>query len=196
MRSEILSVATVEFAEKGLHGARLEDMAAAMGVAPKSVYHHFKNKEALYVAVLDRGLRAWGGLDLAPGVSADPEQDLAAYVAAVFDHHHTHVDFVRLLMDQNMERGAHVSALGPENGASALIAALEALIDRGVSAGRWRVGIDVVDLQMSIMALCVFTITNHYTMQSIFAVDLSSPQAIRARRDHVVEMILCSLRQR
>jgi hypothetical protein len=134
-------------------------------------------------------------LTIKPAQACDPERDLISYVLSVFDHCHANADFVRLLMDQNIERGAHITLVSRDEGARrGLIKALQALVDRGAMAGVWRAGIDVVDLQMSIVSLCVFTLTNRYTMEAVFALDLSSPAALAARRDHVADMVARSLR--
>ncbi len=54
-REEILAAAFEEFAANGFAGARLEDMAQRAGVGKGTIYLYFKNKEALFRAVL-RGL--------------------------------------------------------------------------------------------------------------------------------------------
>jgi AcrR family transcriptional regulator len=51
-RPRILEVATREFAQKGFAGARVEEIARGAGVSKQALYYYFKNKEALYDAVL------------------------------------------------------------------------------------------------------------------------------------------------
>jgi len=51
--SEILSVATLEFAGKGLAGARIDEIAAATRTSKRMIYYYFGSKEGLYVAVLE-----------------------------------------------------------------------------------------------------------------------------------------------
>jgi AcrR family transcriptional regulator len=41
------------FAEKGLHGVSVDEIAAACGVSPAMLYRHFPSKEALYESVLN-----------------------------------------------------------------------------------------------------------------------------------------------
>ena len=48
---------------------------------------------------------------------------------------------------------------------------------------------------MSISALCFFNVANRYTFSLIFKRDLTSPAALRARRDSVVEMVVRYLRK-
>lgn len=53
----ILDAAEALFAERGYAATTLRDVAAAVGVRNPSLYNHFESKEALYAAVLERGIR-------------------------------------------------------------------------------------------------------------------------------------------
>jgi AcrR family transcriptional regulator len=50
-REQIVAVAMRQFAEHGYRGARVEDIAAEVGVAKGTVFLHFGNKEGLFLAV-------------------------------------------------------------------------------------------------------------------------------------------------
>ena len=52
----ILDVAEELFAERGYDGTTLRDVATRVGVRPPSLYNHFASKDALYAAVLERGI--------------------------------------------------------------------------------------------------------------------------------------------
>ncbi len=52
-RRRILDAALAEFAERGFHRASTNSIAEAAGVAKGLVFHHFKNKDALFLAVSD-----------------------------------------------------------------------------------------------------------------------------------------------
>ena len=51
-RSRILRAASILFAERGFRGVSISDVATSAGLVKSSIYHHFENKEALYLAVL------------------------------------------------------------------------------------------------------------------------------------------------
>lgn len=52
-REKIIEEARQLFAEKGYEGASMSDVAEAAGIKKASLYYFFKNKEVLFVAVLD-----------------------------------------------------------------------------------------------------------------------------------------------
>ncbi len=55
--AQILDAAELLFARHGLRGTRVREIAGAAGLNEATLYNYYKNKEALYEAVLDRGIR-------------------------------------------------------------------------------------------------------------------------------------------
>jgi AcrR family transcriptional regulator len=53
-RESILSAAQGLFADKGLHGVSVDEIARAVNVSPAILYRHFSSKQALYDAVLEK----------------------------------------------------------------------------------------------------------------------------------------------
>jgi AcrR family transcriptional regulator len=54
---ELVDAATTVFAEKGYRATQMADVAAAMGVAPGSLYNYVEGKEGLFALCLDSMLR-------------------------------------------------------------------------------------------------------------------------------------------
>jgi AcrR family transcriptional regulator len=52
-REYLLKAATKVFSERGFHGASIDEVASAAGFTKGAVYSNFKNKEDLFLAVLD-----------------------------------------------------------------------------------------------------------------------------------------------
>ncbi len=52
-RAEIVAAAERHFAERGFEAARLEDIAAEVGIRRAAIFYHFGDKDELYAAVLD-----------------------------------------------------------------------------------------------------------------------------------------------
>jgi AcrR family transcriptional regulator len=53
----ILDAAEALFAQRGFAGTTLRDVAEGVGIRIPSLYNHFPSKDALYAAVLERGIR-------------------------------------------------------------------------------------------------------------------------------------------
>lgn len=56
VRSRLLAVAAVHFAEHGLHGASQRAIQREVGVNPGAANYYFKTKEAMYVSVIESSL--------------------------------------------------------------------------------------------------------------------------------------------
>jgi AcrR family transcriptional regulator len=52
-RQGLVDEARMLFARRGYHAASLDEICAGAGVTKGALYHHFKNKEDLFLAVLD-----------------------------------------------------------------------------------------------------------------------------------------------
>jgi len=195
--NDILRVATAEFAEKGLSGARIDEIAAATRTSKRMIYYHFGSKEGLYLAVLEAAYRRIR--DVESGLQLDDlaaEDALRKLVSFTFDYQQDHEDFVRLVMNENMQRGQYLAR--SESIRQLNVPAVEAVrkvYERGVLEQVFRRGLDPTELHMSISALCFFNVANRHTFGLIFKDDRSSPAAVRARRDNVVEMIVRFVRK-
>jgi AcrR family transcriptional regulator len=188
----ILEVATREFAEKGLAGARIDAIAAATHTSKRMIYYYFGSKEGLYVAVLEQAYRGIRATELELHLEdLTPEDALRRLVGFTVDYQLSHPDFTRLVMTENIHRGEYL-ARSPAIQALNLpaIDGLRKVLERGRKAGVFRAGLDPVDVHMSISALAVFNVANKHTFALIFKRDLDAPAALTARRDSVVEMVV------
>src|ERR1022692_4898951 len=86
-RASILKAAVAEFAEHGIAGARTDAIARAAHVNKALLYYYFKDKDALYEAVLDH---VFSGLRdrVMPVLESKlpPRQKMLGYVEAHFDY--------------------------------------------------------------------------------------------------------------
>jgi AcrR family transcriptional regulator len=195
-RRNILEVATRHFAEKGYSGARIDEIASETATSKRMIYYYFKDKEELFVAVLEHAYSRIRELESGLNVEElEPEAALAEIVGSTFDYDNSHPDFVRLVMIENIHRGRRMaqSKVIRELNVS-VIAVLERICARGCKSGVFRPDIDVIDLHMTISALCIFNVANRYTFSQIFSRDMSSPQALAARKARVIDIVLSSVR--
>jgi TetR/AcrR family transcriptional regulator len=195
-RRKLLTAARREFASSGLAGARVDEIAARAGVNKQLVYHYFGDKDALYLAVLEwvyEEIRAQERKLNLEGLP--PEQAIKKLIESSFDHLAAHPDFIVLLNDENRGGARHVRGSRKlEAMHSPLVSLVSTILGEGVKAGVFRKGINAVHLYISIAGLSYFYFSNTPTLSAIFGKDLSSRAARQARRKHVVDLVLHSLR--
>lgn len=190
--ADIIEVATREFAEKGLAGARIDEIAEATRTSKRMIYYYFGSKEGLYLRVLEEAYRRMRVIE--SGLHLDdlaPEAALRRLVAFTVDYQWAHPEFIRLVMTENIHRGEYLarSEVIRELNVPA-IEGLRRVYERGVADGVFRAGLDPIDLHMSISALSVFNVANRHTFALIFQRDCASDAAFAARRGQIVEMLL------
>jgi AcrR family transcriptional regulator len=191
-RADIIEVALKEFADKGLSGARIDEIAEQTRTSKRMIYYYFESKDGLYKAVLaDYYGRLRGAERSLHLEDHEPLEALKELVGFTFDWHATHPEGVRLIMTENIHQGRYVAELpSAESLNSVIINTVRSIVERGVQAGVIRPEIDPVDLYQSIAALNFFNVSNRYTFSKIFDIDTASPKATAARRDSVIEAIL------
>ena len=195
--ADIVEVATREFADKGLSGARIDEIAAATRTSKRMIYYYFESKEGLYIAVLEEAYRRIRQIEAELHLEDLPPEDaLRKLVGFTFDYQLGNPDFIRLVMNENMHRGEFLARSKTIQQLNVpAIGAVQAVYRRGVKAGVFRKEIDPIDLHMSISALCFFNVSNRHTFSLIFKRELDTPRAIGARRDSIVEMIVRFVRR-
>jgi len=191
-KANIIEVATHEFSEKGLSGARIDEIAERTATSKRMIYYYFESKEGLYRAVLEDSYRRIRSIEATLDLENKPPLEaLAQHVRFTFDYQLANPDFIRLVMVENIHHGAHIAQLSSTQQESmAAIQTLRDILDRGKREGVMRKDLDPIDVHMSISALCFFNVANRHTFSTIFKLDMGSPAATAARRESVTEMIL------
>jgi AcrR family transcriptional regulator len=190
-------VATREFAENGLAGARIDAIAAAMRTSKRMIYYYFGSKELLYVAVLEEAYRRIRSIESEAELDDLPPEDaLRKLVSHTVDYQWAHPEFVRLVQNENIHRAQYLARSKTIRKLNVpAIDGLKRVIERGQKAGVFRAGIDAIDLHMTISALSVFNVANRHTFALIFDRDLDAPGAWVARRDSIVETVVRFVRK-
>ncbi len=195
-RAAILKAAVGEFAEHGIAGARTDAIARAAHVNKALLYYYFKDKDALYEAVLDHvfsGLRA----RVMPVLESDlpPRQKMLAYLGAYFDYIAANPRFPRVVQGEWVRSGAKGSA--PMQRVARkyfrpIFEKLSAVLREGIQAGEFR-AVNPMDFLPSVVAVIVFYFTTAPLMKALMKVDPLSEQRIRERRAFVLEFISAAL---
>ncbi|MFF2324998.1 MULTISPECIES: TetR/AcrR family transcriptional regulator [unclassified Streptomyces] len=186
-RSEILAVATKEFARDGYAGARVDKIAALTRTTKRMIYYYFGGKEQLFTAVLEAAYSEIRQLERELDVEhLDPVAATRRLVELTFDHHEAHPDFIRLVSIENIHEAEHISSseklsrLG-----SPATEVLQRILESGRAAGLFRADVDAVDVHAVISSFCFFRVSNRHTFGALFGRDLVAAE----RRDHYRTML-------
>jgi AcrR family transcriptional regulator len=196
-RADIIEVATREFSDKGLAGARIDLIAQAMRTSKRMIYYYFGSKEGLYIAVLEAAYSRMRSIE--SGLHLEdlaPEDALRKLVGFTVDYQLAHPEFIRLVMNENMHRGQYLAQSKTIQRLNVpAIEGLRQVLVRGQQEGVFRGGLDPLDLHMSISALSVFNVANRHTFSLIFKCDLQTAASVVARRDSIIEMVVRFVRK-
>lgn len=194
-RAAILKAAVREFAGEGVAGARTDAIARKAGVNKALLYYYFKDKEALYQAVLDEvfsGLRA--AIHIAVSQELPPRERLAGYVCAHFDYIASNPLYPRIVQAEFLRAGRDPSRLQhvAQQYFRPVFLELSALLEEGAKRGEFR-RVNPVHFIPSMVSVIVFYFTTAPVMKLMTGSDPFSPEILAERRRAVVEFISAAL---
>ena len=197
MKKRILEAAVTEFAQTGLSGATLDAIAERAGSNKRMVVYHFRSKEDLYIAVLER---CYGEIrDIETGLDLKelaPEAAVARLAEFTFDYHASHTDFIRLVSIENIHHAKYIAQSQKIKSLNrSIITEIDAVLSRGKAAGLFRPEADAIDLHMLMSSFCFFRVANRYTFETIFGRNMVSDSARESQRRMLVEAVLAYLRK-
>ncbi|WNO06158.1 TetR/AcrR family transcriptional regulator [Rhodoferax mekongensis] len=192
----ILEVATKEFADKGLSGARIDAIAEATHTSKRMIYYYYGSKEGLYLAVLEESYRRMRQIEAELHLEdLEPEAALRRLVEFTFDRHADNEDFIRLVMNENIEQGTYLAqSTSIQQLNVPAIESIRRLYQRGVEQGVFREGLDPVDIHASISALTFFNVSNRHTFGLIFK-DKARNARSADRRASITDMVVRFVRK-
>jgi AcrR family transcriptional regulator len=196
-QQRILKAATAEFARHGLGGARVDRIAGRAGANKRMLYYYYGNKEALFLAVMEASYARIRNAELGLRLGqVAPEEGIRRLVEFTWAYYLKNPEFLTLLNSENLHKARHIKRSKDIPAMhSPFVATIEDLLERGVKAGKFRRGVDAVQLYISIAALGYFYLGNRHTLSAIFERDLLLPQARAERLKHMVELVLGYLRK-
>jgi TetR/AcrR family transcriptional regulator len=188
-----------EFAHEGVAGARTDAIARAAKVNKALLYYYFKDKEALYGAVLDQ---VFGGLIAHVGevLSRDlpPREKIIAYAGTHFDYVASHPLYPRIVQGEMMAvgrgRANHLERIVKKY-FRPLFGRVAEILKKGQAAGEFR-AVDPLHFVPSMIAVIVFYFTSAPVMQLMTGKDPMSPERVAARRAAVLDLISAALFER
>jgi len=194
-RAAILKAAVAEFSEHGIAGARTDAIARAAHVNKALLYYYFKDKDALYEAVLDHvfsGMRARVMPVLESGLP--PRQKMLEYLGTYFDYIAANPRFPRVVQREWMRSGAGTARMQrvAKRYFRPIFEKLVGVLRDGIEAGEFR-AVNPMDFLPSVAAVIVFYFAAAPVMKTLLKVDPLSEERIRERRAFVLEFISAAL---
>jgi len=195
-RAAILQAAVREFSKEGVAGARTDAIARSARVNKALLYYYFKDKEALYSAVLDQ---VFGGLAqfvqevLARDLS--PREKILAYAGAHFDYVAAHPLYPRIVQSEMMRAGRegsrHLERI-VKLYFRPLFEKLAEVLRQGVASGEFR-PVSPLHFIPSMISVIVFHFTNAPVLRMMSKQDPLAPALVAQRRAAVLDFISAAL---
>lgn len=173
-KKSILNAALEEFSTVGYAAARVDTIASAAGVSKPLIYSYFGDKDAVYAAALREAYvkirQRENELDLENLESVEAIRTLVAFTLR---HFRDNPGFITMLNTENLRGGDAIRQIhDAEEIQSNLVTKLGVILENGVTEGKFRSGIDPVELYIFIASVCYFPISNIHTLRAVFAVPL------------------------
>ncbi len=191
-RARILAAAKVEFARKGLGGARVDDIAARAKANKRMLYHYFGNKEELFRITLEDAYAGIREAEARLEIEKDePVTALKRLVQFTWDYYLKNPEFITLVNSENLHKARHIkSSERMREMSRPFVGRMRSLLERGAAAGLFRKDLDAVQINITIAAINYYYLTNRFTGSIVFERDLMDAKALTQRLDFNTKTIL------
>jgi len=113
--SEFLEAAEKVFSRKGFHSATIQEISEKSEFAVGSIYHMFRNKDEIYLALLERRLEEYLSLlEEESNGSHDPVEKIQALIETKFRYFSENKPLVRLFLETTIGSGWDLPLKGVE----------------------------------------------------------------------------------
>ena len=191
-RLRILQAAKIEFARKGLGGARVDDIAARAKTNKRMLYHYFGNKDDLFRITLEHAYADFREAEANMELQRDdPITAMRRLVTFTWNYYLANPEFITLINSENLHKAKHlkVSKRTPEL-SRPFVQRMQDLLTRGTAQNLFRPNLDAMQVNFTIAAIGYYYLTNRYTGALVYERDLMTTEALVARLDFNIQTIL------
>jgi len=187
--ARILAAAEKAFAEKGLAGARTDEIARSARVNKALLYYYFKSKEELYAAVVSSLFEALRNVtESAAGLEAAYRERIIAFINGYFDFVIAHPNYPRLVQREMMSASDTAKASIVSKYRMPTFRTLETMIREGIKAGEFH-NMEPDQTVFTMIGMTVFYFAAAPTLSSVLGRNLLSPRAIEQRRRALLDFL-------
>ena len=189
-RDKILEVAEALYARRGFAGVGMREVAEAAGLGKSSVFHHFRSKAELYLAVTERVLaRIDEGLRPALDSSGTAAERLDRWIDALIDALAEHAAAARLLLrglfeDDAFDAEAYPEGQDAERRLESILAGITQLLREGEQRGEFR-RTNVPNTLQTLIGATVYHFASGEFGEELLGGSLISAEAVQRRKDEV-----------
>ncbi|MBA4257482.1 MAG: TetR/AcrR family transcriptional regulator [Polaromonas sp.] len=193
--ARVLKEARLAFSERGLAGARIDDIARAAGVTKQLVYHYFSSKEDLFSSVLDESVQ-----DVLADLLAleldhlPPPQAMRVLLEHSFDRYRAHPALSALAQEslrQHELQTGHINRFTKL--APILIRLMEGILRRGEASGEFVTGVDARLFCAASGLLTTGGFTSRYIVSTLAGFDTTTPEGSSAWRRYSVDFVMATV---
>jgi len=195
-KQKILQAAEQAFAEKGLYGARVDEISELAGVNKRMIYAHFGSKENLYVAVLDVVYERIAAFEEdILNQEADCVELIKKQIENSFVFLHQNPTFVKIVLWENLNEAKYLKESMGKQAKTKTFDLLKKIIRKGVEQGVFRSDLDEDELILSTQMMSYSYFSNIHTMAYIMDKDFFHDEEIKKRCAHITDMILSYIKK-
>jgi TetR/AcrR family transcriptional regulator len=184
----ILAAAEQIFAQRGLAGARTDEIAAAAHANKAMLYYYYGDKQRLYHAVIENLFsQLRNSILVSRPANGSPRGQLLAYVNGYFDFVSTHPNYPRIVQREVMQSGPQLQWI-VQKYFRPFHRRLSRAIEEGIAAGEIQ-PVDPNNTVFSIIAITVFYFAAAPVVSRVLGRDALRPQAVAARKRAVLDFL-------
>jgi len=157
LRGRILVEATKSFAERGFAGTSMREVAEASRCTKPALYYHFKNKEGLFLSVIQAETSAVTEiLEESTRVPGSARQRIAMGIRAFFEHLRQYPEGMAVLFRAELEADEGQPAVDYRGIRELHIGMCESVVEEGVRRGEIKGDIDLRDVVLALVGMVDF----------------------------------------
>jgi len=178
----ILEAAEILFAQKGFEAVSMSAIASLANTSKPNIYHHFRNKDDLYLAVLKTAVRRTSALlDALEDAPGSFSQRLAEFAAGQLDNVMAHKRSTQLVLRETLSEGSQIGQEIARLVMGEVFGRLVEMVHQGQIENEFRKDIDPALAAFMIFSANMFFFQSSPVMPHFPEVDLSSDAKIFSR---------------
>ena len=190
-KEDILKAAEIKFAEKGIYGTRVDDIAQAANINKRMIYEYFGSKEDLYKAVL---VEVYSRLSRQEMILLSEDISYTDAIKKItslyFEYLQNTPTYVNLILWENLNEGKYIKDIDFSNIKTPVFNLLREVIDKGKKEGIFKQEADTEQFILSLLTFTFAHFSNRYTLSKLLGKDITSMENIRMSINTVTEMFL------